>query len=45
MQKRKGVNIYDYLLQNKNELKILKNSELVKPLYRCKDLITGETLE
>lgn len=45
MQKRKGINIYDYLLQNKDELKILKNSELVKPLYRCKDLITGETLE
>ncbi len=45
MQKRKGINIYDYLLNNKDELKKLKNSELVKPLYHCKYLITGESFE
>ena len=39
MKKYKGINIYDFLEENKDILIDFKDETLLAPLYRCKEIV------
>lgn len=39
MKEHKGINIYNFLEENKDLLKDFKNETLLAPLHRCKEIV------